>query len=90
MRAYTGATCDSSLLVQAAARRDKLVAAKDCGEAERELFRRAAPEGRELSVSKVCALSDLDNISIRVADVAARLAVLWDRRRDELRSSTRP
>ena len=43
MRAYTGATCDSSLLVQAAARRDKLVAAKDCGEAERELFRRAAP-----------------------------------------------
>ncbi len=43
-----------------------------------------------LTVCKVCALSDLDNISVRVADIAARLAVLRDRLRDELRSSTFP
>jgi hypothetical protein len=46
-----------------------------------------------LEASAVCeigALSDLDNISVRIADVAARLAVLGDRLRDELRSPTLP
>src|SRR3974390_3790543 len=43
-----------------------------------------------LTVLEVGALSDLDNISVRIADVAARLAVLGDRLRDELRSSTFP
>src|ERR1700724_2096409 len=46
--------------------------------------------GRALTVCEVCALPDLDNISVRIADVAARLAVLGDRLRDELRSSTFP
>src|SRR5271169_2570790 len=45
---------------------------------------------RASTVCEVCALSDLDNISVRIADVAARLAVLGDRLRDELRSSTLP
>src|SRR6202140_5006200 len=46
--------------------------------------------GRASTVRKVGALSDLDDISVRIADVAARLAVLGDRLRDELRSSTFP
>ncbi len=46
--------------------------------------------GRALTVSEVCALSDLDNISVRIADVAPGLAVLGDRRRDELRSPAFP
>jgi hypothetical protein len=46
--------------------------------------------GRASAVREVGALSDLDNISVRIADVAARLAVFGDRLRDELRSSTFP
>src|ERR1700722_4333385 len=46
--------------------------------------------GRASAVCEVGALSDLDNISVRIADVAARLAVFGDRLRDELRSSTFP
>jgi hypothetical protein len=46
--------------------------------------------GRASTVGEAGALSDLDNISVRIADVAARLAVLGDRLRDELRSSTFP
>src|SRR6478752_5607287 len=45
---------------------------------------------RASAVLEVGALSDLDNISVRIADVAARLAVLGDRLRDELRSSAFP
>ena len=45
---------------------------------------------RESTVGKGSALSDLDNISVRIADVAAYLAVLRDRLRDELGSSTFP
>src|SRR5580692_3852750 len=44
-----------------------------------------APTVRELSV-----LSDLDDIAVRIANVAANLVVLGNRRRDELRSSTFP
>src|SRR5580692_11290071 len=43
-----------------------------------------------LAVGEVGALSDLDNITVRIADVAARLAVLGDRLGDELGSSTFP
>jgi hypothetical protein len=39
---------------------------------------------------KLGALSDLDNVAVGIADVAARLAVLRYRFRDELRSSTFP
>jgi hypothetical protein len=46
--------------------------------------------GRALAVLEVGALSDLDNIAVRIADIAARLAVLRDRLRDELSSSTLP
>ena len=46
--------------------------------------------GRASAVLEGSALSDLDNITIRIADVAARLAVLGDRLSDELRSSTFP
>jgi len=46
--------------------------------------------GRASAVREVGALSYLDNISVRIADVAARLAVFGDRLRDELRSSTFP
>src|ERR1022692_129691 len=46
--------------------------------------------GRALTVREVGALSDFDNITVRIADVAARLAVLGDRLGDELRSSTFP
>ena len=45
---------------------------------------------RASAIREVGALSDLDNVSVRIADVAARLAVLGDRLRDELRSSTFP
>ena len=46
--------------------------------------------GRASTVRKISARSNLDNISVRIADVAARLAVLGDRLRDELRPSTFP
>ena len=42
------------------------------------------------TVREVCALSDLDNVSIRIADVAANLAILRDWLGDELGSSTFP
>src|SRR6202162_3540924 len=46
--------------------------------------------GRASPVLKVGALSDLDNVSVRIADVAANLAVLGNRFREELGSSTFP
>ena len=46
--------------------------------------------GRALTVRELGALSDLDNIAVRIANVAAYLAILRDRLRDELRSSTFP
>ena len=45
---------------------------------------------RALTVGDVGALSDFDNITVRIADIAAYLAVLGYRFRDELRSSTFP
>ena len=50
----------------------------------------ASHEGRTSTVGKVRALSNLDDVAVRIADVAADLAVLGDRRRDELGSSTFP
>ena len=46
--------------------------------------------GRALTVGQIGALPDLDNVTIRIADVAADLAVLRDRPCNELRSSTFP
>jgi hypothetical protein len=46
--------------------------------------------GGALTVDLVGALSDFDNIAVRIADVAADLAVLGDRRREELGPSTFP
>jgi hypothetical protein len=46
--------------------------------------------GRPLTVREVGALSDFDDIAIGIADVAAYLAVLGYRLRDELGSSTFP
>ena len=43
-----------------------------------------------LTIREIGALSDLDNITVRIADVAANLAVLGNRLRDELGSSTFP
>ncbi len=47
-------------------------------------------QGRALTVLELGALSDLDNITVRIADVAANLAVLGYWLRDELGSSTFP
>jgi hypothetical protein len=49
-----------------------------------------SPAKRASAVREVGALSDLNDISVRIADVTARLAVFGDRLRDELRSSTFP
>ena len=53
-------------------------------------FKSVSHPGRALTVREVGALSDFDNITVRIADVAAYLAVLGDRLRDELGSSTFP
>src|ERR1700690_1225128 len=50
----------------------------------------ASRPGRALTVGEIGTLSDLDNIAVRIADVAANLAVLGYRRRDELGSSAFP
>ena len=55
-----------------------------------ELDRVPVAAGRALTLGDVGALSDLDDIAVRIADVAANLAVLGDRRRDELRTSAFP
>src|SRR3954447_1174336 len=43
-----------------------------------------------LTVCELGALPDLDNVTVRIADVAARLAILRDRLGDELGSSAFP
>jgi hypothetical protein len=63
---------------------------KETGDGEVHPSALDCPSGRALTVSDVGALSDLDNIAVRIADVAAYLAVLGDRLRDELGSSTFP
>src|SRR5215469_6811148 len=45
---------------------------------------------RASTVLEIRALSDLDDVSVRIANVTARLAVLRDRLRDELRPATLP
>jgi hypothetical protein len=47
-------------------------------------------DGSISALRDVGALSDLDDISVGIADVAANLAVLSDRLCDELRTSTFP
>src|SRR5580704_6633427 len=46
--------------------------------------------GLASTVCEISALSDLDNVTVRIADVAANLTVLGYRLRDELGSSTFP
>jgi hypothetical protein len=53
-------------------------------------FKSESHPGRALTVLELGALSDLDNITVRIADVAANLAVLGYWLRDELGSSTFP
>jgi len=62
----------------------------EVSEAIFDITRLAETAGRASAVGQIGALSDLDNITVRIADVAANLAVLRDRLRDELRSSTFP
>jgi hypothetical protein len=45
---------------------------------------------RALTVGEIGTLSDFDNVTVRIADVAANLAVLGDRLGDELGASTFP
>ncbi len=49
-----------------------------------------ADRAAALTVGELGALSDLDNIAVRIADVAARLALFGYWFCDELRSSTFP
>src|ERR1700689_138721 len=56
----------------------------------RDKYPGSVRQGRALTVGDVGALPDLDNIAVRIADVAACLAVLGYRLRDELGSSTFP
>src|SRR5579872_3277651 len=49
-----------------------------------------AVRGRALTVRDSGALADLDDVAIRIADVAANLAVLGDRRSEELSSPAFP
>jgi len=56
----------------------------------RQAFKLASRPGRALAIRKVGALPDFDNITVRIADVAAYLAIFGDRRGDELGSSTLP
>src|SRR6202021_1295028 len=53
-------------------------------------FRSASHPGRVLTVDQIRALSDLNDVTVRIADVAANLAVLRYWLRDELGSSTFP
>jgi hypothetical protein len=50
----------------------------------------ASRPARALTVGEVGALSDFDDIAVRIADVTAYLAVFRYWFRDELRSSTFP
>jgi len=50
----------------------------------------ASRSGRALSVREVGALSDFNDVAVRIADVAANLAVLGYGRRDELGSPALP
>src|SRR6202166_1943703 len=56
----------------------------------RNRFKSESHPGRALTVLELGALSDLDNVTVRIADVAANLAVLRDRRREELGSPAFP
>src|ERR1700688_1173487 len=56
----------------------------------RNRFKSESHPGRALTVLELGALSDLDNVTVRVADVAANLAVLGNRRREELGSPAFP
>ena len=46
--------------------------------------------GQASTVLKICALADLDDVAVRIADVAADLAVFGVRRGEELGASALP
>lgn len=50
----------------------------------------ALQRGRALTVREFGALSDFDNVTVRIPDVASYLAILGDRLGDEFGSSTFP
>ncbi len=50
----------------------------------------ASYPGRGLTIGEIGALSDFDDIAVRIADVAANLPVFCDRGSEELGSSTFP
>ena len=54
------------------------------------LFKSASRPGRALTIGEGSTLSDFDDVAVRIADVAAYLAVLGYWRGEELRSSTFP
>ncbi len=63
---------------------------KACGSRAPSALKSASNPGRASALREVGALSDLDNVTVRIADVAANLARLLLRLRDELGSSTFP
>ena len=56
----------------------------------RQALESASHPGRELAVGLIRALSHFDNVAVKIADVAANLAVFRNRLRDELSASTLP
>jgi hypothetical protein len=66
------------------------IAARKASREHPQPFNSEAHPGRALTVREVGALSDFDDIAVRIADVAAYLAVLGYWLRDELGSSTFP
>ena len=56
----------------------------------RQSFKSASHPGRELTIREIGALPDFDDITVRIADVAAYLAVFGNRLRNELGPSAFP
>ena len=68
-----------------------VVRANGLGEAKStQRFNLCPVRARALTVGQVSALSDFDDIAVRIADVAAYLAVLGYRLGDKLRASIFP
>jgi hypothetical protein len=80
--------CDDHLVLLSIS--ERVTVQSKLAEAQRSGAESASHPARVLTVGEGSALSDLDNVTVRIADVAAGLAVLGDRLRDELRSSTFP
>ena len=66
------------------------IAARKASREHPQPFQSESHPDQALTVREIGALPDLDNVTVRITDVAANLAVLGDRLRDELGSSTFP